>query len=66
METNFEKNTRLLRLPELVRTVGLSRSQLYEMQRNGTFPHSIKLSARAVAWREADVLSWSFSRGAHG
>jgi len=62
MNTQIENNNRLIRLVEVLRIIGLSRSQLYKMQRDGLFPRSIKLSTRAVAWREAEVLQWCFSR----
>lgn len=62
MNTQPESSNRLIRLVEVLRIIGLSRSQLYKMQNDGLFPRSIKLSARAVAWREAEVLNWCFSR----
>jgi prophage regulatory protein len=62
MNTHIENSNRLIRLVEVLKIIGLSRSQLYKMQRDGLFPRSIKLSTRAVAWREAEVLNWCFSR----
>lgn len=40
----------LLRLPEVKRLVGLSRSEIYRRMRLGEFPESVSLGARAVAW----------------
>jgi prophage regulatory protein len=62
MNAQTEISNRLIRLSEVLRIIGLSRSQLYKMQKDGSFPRSIKLSTRAVAWREADVLNWCSSR----
>lgn len=62
MNKQIENSNRLIRLKDVLRIIGLSRSQLYKMQQAGLFPHSIKLSKRAVAWREAEVLNWCFSR----
>lgn len=54
--------TRLLRLPEVMHLIGLSRSQIYKMQGEGTFPLSIALSRRAVAWSDRQVREWMASR----
>lgn len=49
---------RILRLPQVMQTVGLSRSALYEKMAAGQFPKSFPLSGRAVGWLEEDVLAW--------
>ena len=43
---------------EAVFTVGLSRSELYRKMQEGTFPGSVKVSKRAVRWRESEVEGW--------
>ncbi|TXJ04654.1 MAG: AlpA family phage regulatory protein [Alicycliphilus sp.] len=53
---------KLIRLPRVEDLTGLKRSAIYASMRAGTFPGSVRLSARAVAWREADVLAWCASR----
>ena len=55
---------RLLRRPEVERLIGLKRSKLYQMVRAGTFPAPVRLSPRAVAWKEREVLAWISSREA--
>jgi len=50
--------TRFLRLPELMQTVGLSRSTIYEKVADGQFPKPIPLSGRAVGWLSDDVSEW--------
>jgi prophage regulatory protein len=45
----------LLRLPEVLRRTGLSRSTLYVLMADNLFPRSVHLSARSVAWREEEV-----------
>lgn len=55
---------RVLRLAELCRITGLSRSAIYQGERNGTFPASFKLGPRAKGWRESDVAAWIASGGA--
>ena len=45
----------LLRLPVVMRLTGLSRSRLYSLSKDGDFPPSRKIGARAVAWRQSGL-----------
>ncbi|HCE28459.1 MAG TPA: hypothetical protein DET46_06560 [Comamonadaceae bacterium] len=56
--TTATQTSRLLRLPQVESMTGLKRSSIYAGMRNGRFPLSVQLSARAVAWREHEVLAW--------
>ncbi|WP_299198026.1 AlpA family transcriptional regulator [uncultured Amphritea sp.] len=49
---------RLLRLPEVQKATALSRSSIYRLMEAGTFPDSIQLSARSIAWVEEEVQNW--------
>ncbi len=51
-----------LRLRNVIELTGLSRSTIYELIRQGRFPHSIKLSKRAVAWPESSISEWLAER----
>jgi len=51
-------NERVLRMFDVVDRVGLSRSQIHNLMRTGDFPHSFRLSARAVGWLEDDIDEW--------
>ncbi|EXJ14861.1 helix-turn-helix transcriptional regulator [Imhoffiella purpurea] len=53
---------RIIRLPEVVERCGLSRSSVYNLMAAGRFPRSIKLSERAVGWRESDIDNWLAGR----
>ncbi|TNC45938.1 AlpA family phage regulatory protein [Rubellimicrobium rubrum] len=53
---------RLLRRQAVEDLTGLSRSSIYKQMSEGTFPHAVRISARAVAWDEARVLAWLASR----
>ena len=53
---------RLLRRSEVEARVGLSRSSLYRKMRGGTFPLPLKISERAVRWRETEVEAYLTSR----
>ena len=49
---------RLLRLPDVKRQTGLSRSSIYGQISDGKFPQSVSIGARAVAWVEDEVEEW--------
>ena len=49
---------RILRRPEVEDRTGLSRSTLYAMIAEGTFPRPIRLGKRAVGWPEKAVSDW--------
>ena len=53
---------RFLRLPEVRRITGLSRSQIYRLQAAGQFPHHVKLGASASAWVDTEVVQWQADR----
>lgn len=50
--------TSMLRIVEVCRRTGLSRSQVLRMVSELAFPQPVRLSQRAVAWVAADVESW--------
>lgn len=52
----------VLRLPAVLRMIGLSRPTLYRMVKAGTFPQPIKLGAAAVGWLADDVSQWIAER----
>ena len=52
----------LLTRREVGRRTGLSRSTLYRKMRDGTFPVPLKVSERAVRWRESDIRAYVDSR----
>lgn len=47
-----------LRIDEVKRRVGLSRSPIYVRIKAGTFPRPVKLDSKAVAWVESEVTAW--------
>ena len=50
--------TRLLRLGDVQRRVGLSRSSVYALAAKDQFPKPIKLGLRASAWLENEIDDW--------
>ena len=51
-------NINVLRRKQLENQLNLSRSSIYKMIADGTFPKPIKLGRRAVGWRAEDVQEW--------
>ena len=49
---------RILRLSQVLALTGLSRSTLYELVAEGSFPSPIELHAGAAGWFEAEVHAW--------
>jgi prophage regulatory protein len=48
----------LLRLPEVTARTGLTESQVYTRQDAGTFPQSVSIGLRTVAWVEDEIDTW--------
>lgn len=49
---------KLLRLPEVKESTGLSKSSIYARISEGTFPKQIPLGPRLVVWVESDIQNW--------
>jgi prophage regulatory protein len=56
--TDRSVGERLLRLPELVRTIGVSRATIYRYIDCGRLPPPVKLSTRCIAWRASEITAW--------
>ena len=52
------QQNKLLRLPEVKATTGLSKSTIYSRIAEGTFPKQISLGPRLVVWVESDIQNW--------
>jgi prophage regulatory protein len=48
----------LIRIKEVIKMIGLSRSSIYSCINNGTFPRPIKLSSRSVVWQRGMIEIW--------
>ena len=49
---------RILRMPEVCQYTGIRRSSVYRKLAEGSFPPPIRLGARSVGWRLADIDVW--------
>lgn len=48
----------ILRLPDVIKQTGLSRSSIYLRITNHEFPPPISLGGRAVGWLQQEVDEW--------
>jgi prophage regulatory protein len=52
----------ILRTSDVTRLSGLSRTTLWRLERQGTFPRRIRLGLNSVGWREEEVQNWVETR----
>lgn len=55
-------NDKIIRLPEVLDKVGLKKSAVYKLIKEGDFPAQIKLGKHASGWLESDVQVWIMKR----
>jgi prophage regulatory protein len=48
----------IVRLPDVKRSTGLSRSTIYLRIAQGIFPKPVSMGGHAVGWLEADIQQW--------
>ncbi len=58
----LEERIKIIKLPEVIEITTLSRASVYRLIAEGDFPKQVKLSTRACAWVEQDVLNWLNNR----
>ena len=49
---------RLLRLPEVEALVGIRKSSIYVLMKQGKFPRCVHVTSRLSAWPESAVYQW--------
>ncbi len=59
---NIPSLLRMVRLAEVIRTTGRSRSSIYTDIKEGTFPKPIKIGKRSIAWSSEDISNWIAER----
>lgn len=55
---NEKHECKILRMKDVVKVTGLSRSAIYQKVANNQFPKQIKLGARAAGWLFDEVIGW--------
>jgi prophage regulatory protein len=62
MKDNEHANARalpcIMRLPEVMQAVGMSRPSIYRLMKLGKFPQQMKLGVSAVGWLQTEVQEW--------
>lgn len=55
---HMEHQTRLIRLPEVMKKTGFCKAWIYRLISDGRFPQPVKIGLRAVAFVESEVEDW--------
>lgn len=58
MSDSPERPERLIKLDEVCRRVGLGKTMIYAMMKDGRFPRPYKISPFASRWSEREVVAW--------
>ncbi|MBK7889619.1 MAG: AlpA family phage regulatory protein [Bdellovibrionales bacterium] len=53
---------RILRIEEVMKASGLSRSSLYRLEGLGQFPKRVRISPNSIGWFEHEVQFWMDER----
>jgi prophage regulatory protein len=61
--SNSNSGLRIMRLKEVIKRVGLSRSSIYNLMSNNDFPQKVSLGSRAIGFFEHDIYEWLGQRG---
>ena len=51
-----------MRLPEVMRVCGRSKTSIYQAVRRGEFPAPVKISARTSGWVRSEIAAWASER----
>lgn len=60
-----DRRSRLIRLPEVMKRVGLSRSAIYKRMAEKRFPKSRSLGPKCAVWVEEEIDNWISSIASH-
>jgi prophage regulatory protein len=55
---NHDKQYQILRLPDVVKTTGLSRSSIYAAISQDIFPKQFHIGPRSVGWLKSEIDEW--------
>jgi len=56
--------SKIIRMPEIVALLGVSRACVYNWVKAETFPAPIKLGPKAIGWLSAEIDAWLDQRAA--
>ena len=52
----------ILRMKQVIKATGLSRTTLWRLERRGDFPKRLRLGPNSTGWLETEVQRWIESR----
>ncbi|RWU19217.1 transcriptional regulator [Pseudomonas alkylphenolica] len=58
MSQSTPLSRRILRLPEVMATVGFGRAHIYNLMATGRFPQAKRIGVRAVGWDSWEIEVW--------
>ncbi len=50
--------TRIVRMAEVMRLTGLSKSTIHRRYRAGTFPRPLRLGPQSIGWLREELVEW--------
>jgi prophage regulatory protein len=53
---------RILRLAQVIDMTGLGKTKIYQLQAQGRFPMSVRITTHSVGWVEQEVQAWLTGR----
>lgn len=59
-----KQSLEVIREPERLRITGLSRVQIWRMEKRGLFPKRVKLGENSVGWLRHELQSWIKAKAA--
>lgn len=62
MKHSTQPQNRTLRIAGVLNKIGISRTQLYRLIKQGDFPRQFHLGVRTSVWSEADIDAWILSK----
>lgn len=62
MDANTSTSDRIIKLREVIKVTGLSRSSIYLLIKKGMLPAQVKLSTRSSGWFLSEINSWVMSK----
>ena len=48
----------IVRLPEVMRLTGLSKTTIHRRYRAGSFPRPLRLGPQSIGWRREEIVEW--------
>ena len=54
----MEAADRLLRVADVMDLTGLSRVTIHRLRKAGAFPEPLRVSPRAIRWRDSEIRRW--------